>query len=235
MLKFLTFLVAASAACSGPASAQTITLNSKRLVEVIDVIDGGVLAQAQQVAVLAAASKEPIDFLINSPGGGVLAGYMLVDSMDAARKEGVKIRCAVGVLAASMAFNLLAHCDERYALRHAALLFHPPRIFAKGPMTAADLDRASEDLKRIITKSTGELVSMVGMPESVFYKHFNEETMWTAEQLVDESPNDWLQVVDNIKGSELVFTFQRPRFSIFGQRNGFGVGNWEILHVSEFK
>lgn len=221
-------------ACSAPAPAGTLHLNPKRLIEVIDVIEGGAVAQAQQVHDLAEASKAPIDFLINSPGGAVTPGYMLVDAMDAARKSGVKIRCAVGVLAASMAFNLLAHCDERFALRHAAMLFHPPRIFARGPMTVRDLDQASDDLKRILRKSTPELLAMVGMSKKEFYRHFHAETLWTAEQLADASGNNWLKIVDDIDGSKLVFTFQQPRLSIFGEVDYLGVGNWTIIHISNY-
>ena len=210
------------------APAETFQLNSKRLIEVIDVVDGNIIDQAQQLHALAEESSEPIDLLINSPGGAVIAGYMFVDAMDAVRSQGVKIRCAVGVLAASMAFNMLAHCDERVALRHAALLFHPPRIMARGPMTVPDLERAALDLRRIIKFSTGELIKMVGMSQVSFYKHFNEETLWTAESLAAASGKKWLRVVDDIKGSKKVFTHERPRMSLFF-RSG---SNFEIIHIS---
>lgn len=232
----LAFILLVTAVLNYPtkAQAEVVNLNPKRLIEVIDVIDGGVVAQAQRVHDLVTESKAPIDLLINSPGGAITPGYMLVDALDAARKSGVKIRCAVGVLAASMAFNLLAHCDERYALRHAAMLFHPPRISARGPLTVKDLDQASDDLKRILRKSTPELLAMVGMTPKEFYKHFHAETLWTAEQLAEASGHDWLTIVDDIQGSKLVFTFQQQRFSLFGETDYLGIGNWTIIHISNY-
>ena len=210
-------------------SLNVVQLNPKRLIEIIDVVDGSVIDLAQQLHDLAANSNDGIDILINSPGGAIVPGYMFTDAMDAARNKGITIRCAVGVLAASMAFNMLAHCDERYALKHAALLFHPPRINARGPMTASDLDQASADLKRIIRHTTKELVTMVGMPYKKFLMHFRQETLWTAEQLTKESRKPWLTIVADIQGSKKVFTHRKPSlFSLFGLKS-----SYEIIHISE--
>jgi ATP-dependent protease ClpP protease subunit len=227
-IKAIALAVVAALAWSTSSPAETVKLNPKRLIEIIDAIDGSAIEQAQALHDMASKSKEPIDILINSPGGAVIPGYMFTDAMDAARAKGVKIRCAVGVLAASMAFNTLAHCDERYALRHAALLFHPPRIFARGPMTAGTLEAAARDLNRIIASSTQELIDMLGMNRSKFAMHFNEETLWTAEQLLAESGHDWIRIVDDIKGSNKVFTHQKPQLMLFFRSST----KYEILHIS---
>jgi ATP-dependent protease ClpP protease subunit len=223
----LSLAVSASAFAKSKANSNTFELNPKRLIEVIDVVDVSAVTLAQKVHNLAAQSKEPIDFLINSPGGAIVPGYMLVDAMDAVRSQGIKIRCAVGVLAASMAFNMLAHCDERVALSHAALLFHPPRIFSRNALTINDLLTAAEDLQRVVDSSTGELISMLGMSEESFYKHFYSETLWTASDLRKASGRPWIRIVKNITGSDKVFTFEKPRSFFF-----FGMANYEIIHVS---
>lgn len=210
--------------------AETFELNKKRLVEVIDVIDGSAIDLAQKVHDLANRSDAPIDLLINSPGGAIVPGYMLVDAVVAARSKGIKVRCAVGMLAASMAFNLLAYCDERVALAHAAMLFHPPRIFARGALTVPDLERAAADLKRIIASSTGAIRNMLGMSRPAFDKHFNEETLWTAEDLRAASGKPWIRIVSDITGSDKVFTHEKPSlFSLFGR------AGYEIIHVSPVK
>lgn len=224
----LIAVIGLSVSHTAPAVAKTFKLNSKRLIEVIDVVDGSAIDLAQQLHKMAAASKDPIDILINSPGGAIVPGYMFVDAMDAARSQGIKIRCAVGMLAASMAFNMLAHCDERVALRHAALLFHPPRISSRQPMLVPDLLQAAEDLQRIIDASTGELIDMVGMRRAQFYKHFNQETLWAASDLAKASGKPWLRIVDNITGSDKVFTHEKPKMFLFFRASS----TYEIIHVS---
>lgn len=194
-----------------PANSQVLELNPKRLVEVIDVIDGSQLGLAQKIDDLASdGTGQTIDILVNSPGGSVLIGYMIADSIKAARAKGVKVRCAVGILAASMAFNLLASCSERYALQHAALLFHPPRIYSKEALTVPILLKAAEDLQRTINNTSGEIMDMLGMDEEQFSHHFFAETMWQAQDIVAESPHKWISIVSEIKGSKLVFTPDRP-------------------------
>lgn len=207
------------AACSAPADAKTLKLNPKRLIEIIDVIDSSVVDAAQKIDNMANESKDPIDLMINSPGGSVMFGYMLVDSVNAARAKGVTVRCAVGILAASMAFNLLAACTERYALPNAAMLFHPPRVMSREPLTVPLLLNAASDLTRIINSTTGAIVDMMGMNDEEFSHHFHAETMWTASALLEVSGNDWITIVDNIQGSDKVFTHEKQSIFnlLFGQ------------------
>lgn len=239
MLKLFTvlfFIVGLSSGC--PASAKTIDLNPNRLVEIIDVIDFSQLGVAQKIDDLSSASKEPIDILVNSPGGSVLVGYIIVDSIRAAKAKGVKVRCTVGMLAASMAFNLLASCSERYALPSAALLFHPPRVMTREALTVPVLLKAAEDLQRIIDSTSSEIQNMLGMKDEQFQHHFNHETMWTAEQLLEASGHKWIQIVHAITGSKLVFTPDRPNplAFLFGQARGNQLLNnkpYEIIYISE--
>ncbi len=63
--------------------------------------------------------------LIDSPGGLVDDGDKMIALIDAEKKNGTRVVCVVTKSAASMAFNLLTHCDVRYAVPRAMLLFHP--------------------------------------------------------------------------------------------------------------
>lgn len=209
----LLALLFTAAGC--PAQSQVLELNPKRLIEVIDVINGSQLGLAQKINDLASdGSGQTIDILVNSPGGSVLIGYMIADSIKSAKAKGVKVRCAVGILAASMAFNLLASCSERYALNHAALLFHPSRIYSREALTVPILLKAAEDLQRTIDNTSGEIMDMLGMDEEVFSHHFFSETMWQAQDIVAASGHKWITIVSDIKGSKLVFTPDRPNPSV---------------------
>lgn len=99
-------------------------------------IDGGALAVANGVERASAGGKGPIHIVINSPGGMVVVGFQITQAMDVARERGSKVVCTVGVLAASMAFQLLPHCDERYAMKKSLLLFHPARVVVRDALTA---------------------------------------------------------------------------------------------------
>lgn len=66
-------------------------------------------------------SHEPIWLRINSGGGSVEAGLVLIDTM-----QGIKspIHCVVESKAYSMAAIILAFCDRRYALPHGTIMMH---------------------------------------------------------------------------------------------------------------
>ncbi|MCB9728510.1 MAG: ATP-dependent Clp protease proteolytic subunit [Deltaproteobacteria bacterium] len=110
---------ARSKAKAPPAS--TIELTS-RLVR----LDGGIsdnLIQKAQKAVLEYndQSHEPIWLVINSGGGSVEAGLVLIDTM---RGLDSPVYCLVESKAYSMAAIILSFCDKRYALDHATIMLH---------------------------------------------------------------------------------------------------------------
>lgn len=191
--------------------ANTLTLDPDRTVEVIDIIDGSILGEAQKLEQFSLASTDPIYLLINSPGGLVIAGSSFIDSMLVAKKRGAPLICITGIMAASMAFNILVHCDERYALRHAKLLFHPIRIRTSQPLTARMLLEAYRDLNRYEKYLQGGLRHMLGVSREWFSYHYRAETMWEAEQLIEETRKGWLSIVDDVKGTDKLFTIDRPR------------------------
>jgi ATP-dependent protease ClpP protease subunit len=196
----------------------TLTLDRTRLVEVIGAIDGSSVFQAQQINILATKSKAPIYLLINSPGGSVMFGYTVIDAMHAAQARGVKLVCATGMLAASMAFNMLLECNEVYALKHAKLLFHP--VKSQGVFGQEEAEMSGVEMKemdRRIIDRTGEVT---GMTEAIVRKHYFRETLWEAYVLQKASSYNWMTLVDTIDGSDSVFMYQKPMLGIF-----FGKGN----------
>lgn len=217
MQQFLFKLVlslVASIGLSAPVawgSVDTLRLNPKRTVEVIDVMDGSVFGLAQKVYDLSRkAPTEPIYILLNSPGGAVVPGYTLVDSIEYARARGTPIICVAGVLAASMAFNVLASCDERYALAHTKLLFHPIRINGGGGLTSRELSLYGDQLHQYDERNSKQLREMMGVGAAWFSKHYWGETLWDAQDLLAMSGKPWLTIVTNVEGTDKLFTFEKP-------------------------
>lgn len=109
---------------SSAQASSTLVVNRESLIEITGEIGFVESGMAQTIEELSSKNNEPIYMSINSPGGSILFGMMIVDAMEMAKLRGVQFRCLVGAVAASMAFQILAHCDKRYALSNANLLFH---------------------------------------------------------------------------------------------------------------
>ena len=220
-------------------------MDAKRSVEIV----GPILMEGFEIAdsiyklanaplAKGATQQAPITILVNSPGGMLMSGYAIVDAINQAKRQGVTVKCATGVLAASMAFNILASCSEVYALKHASLLFHPPRIMTDKPLTRGELAKAAEDLERTEKATVGELVDFTGLSVEQFEYHFRAETMWTAEQLLPEMGNGRIQLVDSIIGSQYVYMFEKPnplaallRKLMGGFRKS---KSYEVIYISDF-
>jgi hypothetical protein len=166
-------------------------------IYVTGVINGASFTTANKIERLSAASSDDINLFINSPGGMVAVGLQIIQAMDIARARGVKITCSVGILAASMAFQLLPHCDKRYAMKHSLLLFHPARAQIQGGVTAEEAAMIAQELRRVDYRANLENAAMMGSPSPRWLEvHHRNETLWEAQDLVAETKNNWLTLVD---------------------------------------
>jgi len=103
------------------AAGATIHL-SDRIVDLQGGISSGMIKTAQKrLFQLDEQSHEPIWIRINSPGGSVDAGLILIDTFRALQSP---VKCLVESRAYSMAAITLLFCDERYALDHASIMLH---------------------------------------------------------------------------------------------------------------
>jgi ATP-dependent protease ClpP protease subunit len=195
-------------AYAGPA----LDMTGKRTVRLSGEIGGGnAIDVANRVERLSAESKKPINIIINSPGGSVAAGMQIVQAISIAKSRGVTVRCAVTVLAASMAFTVLNECSERYALSNSLLLFHPARamvVFAA--VKAEEATYMGEQLAAInnelLDKLEGSFGVVTNQQKTWLEYHFNNETLWPASRLVKEIPRkQWLSVVDDIHAEGSLF------------------------------
>lgn len=167
--------------------------------------------------------KKPIDLIINSPGGSVVAGFWFINKMEAARAGGTKFRCYVPEVAASMAFQILLHCDERYSLDRAFLLWHRVRIMGGDePLTSPQLSYLAWHLSKLDDIILGELFKALNkeVGEGTIRYHFEHETLHTAMDLAALAPKSFKSYPDIPKLYELLYNNKVPRsihvFSLFG-------------------
>lgn len=220
MMKKLLTVCAALLGLSFPLLAATYEVkDQKRMVEVIDVVDGSMIVDvAQKIDQLSRESSAPIDMVINSPGGAVLVGTSIVDAMTVASARGVTLRCFSGVLSASMAFIILAHCDERYVLPNTKLLFHPVSTQTQGRLQ--ELLISLDEIKRTELEVMRYLNSKMKLPKAEFHKHYFAETMWSGWSLSEVTGGNckFLCVVDNVIGVNNAFVIEKPKAMMFRLR-----------------
>lgn len=193
-MKNLLFTVLAFIAQSQMALAST-TLNPQRTIVIDGPISGRIISPVVDAMNKLAADKvAPIDIVLSSPGGSVVAGYLIVDKMEALRAEGVRFRCVVRSVAASMAFQILLHCDERYSTPHAFLLWHPVRVFYQGALTA-DLSKVAYlQMKMSDDMIRSELYEHLPMDKETIDWHFTNETLHHASQLHKLAPGFFKEI-----------------------------------------
>lgn len=104
-------------------------------------------------------SHDPIWILINSGGGSVEAGLILIDTMRGIESP---MHCLVESKAYSMAAIILSFCDRRLALPHATIMLHEASYGTAGedPSNRARLDFLARYLDRLHV----EIAERLGMP-----------------------------------------------------------------------
>lgn len=67
--------------------------------------------------------QESVDVFIDSPGGLVDAGNMLISVIERLKSEGTQVHCYAKT-AYSMAFQVFLHCSERFLYEDSTVMFH---------------------------------------------------------------------------------------------------------------
>ncbi len=122
---------------------------SQRVIEIAGGISFELMKKAQRELLdFASQGDEPVWLRINSPGGSVDAGLILVDTMKAVKAP---VYCIVESAAYSMAAIILTYCDKRYGLPHATYMLHEASYGTAGedPQNRSKLDFLTKYLDRM--------------------------------------------------------------------------------------
>lgn len=199
MTKALFLLV--SFLMTSPLVANTVHFNQQRSITLAGVIDETTLGKSNDLLAFAETSKEPIDVLIASPGGVISYGLYFIQAMKVAQSHGVKVRCFVPQLAASMAYTIFTQCSERYALPYATLLFHSPRIsgnFTITPSLAMGLAKGLTEIEAVLLKLIVPAMGITEESGAWFTQNYMDETLFVANDLLEQSPKPWFTIVNKI-------------------------------------
>lgn len=121
------------------------------------------LIQAQLLYLSSLDANKPIYLYINSPGGCVVDGLAIYDTM---QFISAPVHTICTGLAASMAAILLASGDKRYSLPHSSIMIHQPSGGAFGQTTdvliqAKLLEKDKQILAEILSKHTNKPLSII--------------------------------------------------------------------------
>lgn len=208
-LLFTTLLLISTCLQGDEKEVSFLKVNSKRLIRVVGVVDSSIKKEANKLLQLVNKNKKPVDIVIESPGGFVTPGLQFIDAMKMAQNRGVVLRCIVPTYAASMAFIILAHCDERYSLPSAGLLFHPMGFSCF--LCRLTMDTLQYRLLRMEALGKGideRLLSAMGMDEGIYLYHKFHGTLWLAQEL-SEVTVDFIEIVKDIRGLRNMFHLGR--------------------------
>lgn len=208
VIKYLFAVILCLVGVTASAAPKVFTANKDRTIYLVGEVGANALELAAQVQSLAETSRAPIDIVINSPGGSVQAGLQLISSINMAQARGIRFRCIVPVLAASMGFQVLAHCDERYSLKYSMLLFHPMKVFIMmGALSSEDLLYEGRRIRETEEPLVKDLQDILAISPDTFYYHYRHETLWFAYEFRKLSPG-FLTIVDDIRNVQAPFNLQ---------------------------
>ncbi len=124
----------------------------------------------------------PVDIVINSNGGAVDAGLLILDAMEG---SGVEIRTLCLSRAFSMAAILFSAGSKRYMLKHAELMIHQPLVSATRIEGNVSMIKAVSDSLISTSKVINNILSKyIGKSEEEIETITRTDTYFTATEAI---------------------------------------------------
>jgi ATP-dependent protease ClpP protease subunit len=198
MKKFLAIFCFLFATVTFAKEKDNVSLVPERTILIAGPIQGAMYQPTIEAMEKLAATGKDIDMIISSPGGEVIAGSLIIDYMEQLKFSGVRFRCVVRDVAASMAFQILLHCNERHATPHSYLLWHPVRIFYRGALTGEMASSLGVQLAIADEVALHDLYAYLTMPEQDMLWHFQHETLHQALTLMHSAPGFFTSITNSV-------------------------------------
>ncbi len=156
---------------------------NQRIIRITGDIDDAMADEVSaKISYLDSIGKEPIKVIVNSGGGTVSSGLVILDSMKGAKSE-IHVVCTG--MAASMAAFLVACGGEkghRYITPNAEMMIHQPLGGVSGQ--ASDVQLAAEHIIRIKKRITFLLAEATGKTEKQISRDIDRDLWLDAHEAV---------------------------------------------------
>lgn len=181
---------------TAPTSAQVLELTSRHVMLQGNIDFKGVENVVARLLEFDQRSQDPVFLRINSPGGSVEAGYVLIDVMNAMKSP---VHCVVESKAHSMAAMLTTYCDRVFILPHATMMFHEASYGTLGedPAIRSKVEFNSKYLQRVYE----EVAQRLEMDAEEYRRRIRDGWWLLAEEAVDAGAAD--EVVYEIRYREV--------------------------------
>ena len=127
-------------------------------------------------------NSKPIYLYINSPGGSVISGLAMYDTMKHIKSEVVTIN--VGLAASMSSFILSAgEKGKRLALPHSRIMIHQPMGGAQGQ--ASDIEVEAQQILRIRKSLTEDYAEMSGRPYEKVLQDMDRDNFMSSYEAVE--------------------------------------------------
>lgn len=165
-----------------PIKHTKLTVDPNRVLILRGVVsDASISPLLSQLSAYVAASSDKVYLIIDSPGGSVGSGLLLVNAMQAAKADkGVKMVCVIQNEAFSMAAIIQSFCYQTYIIAGSGLMYHEAAFRVEGQVTQvksyvnfvdAQLDELNDKIAR-----------QLGMTKDQYTARISREWWLTSEQ-----------------------------------------------------
>lgn len=210
---------------------QTINLNKKKitklkvdpnhLVLLLGEVDSSSITVANKINSLS-NSSEPTVLLINSPGGSVLDGALIVSAIEAS-KAPVYAVCLQ--LCASMAAIIESYAQKRLMVDRAILMFHQAAGGFSGPL--GNVSSRFKTLDRYVKKMDAKIAYRAGLSLDQFLSLQVSEMWLDAEDAVESKFADGIVSLDlsQLNATSNIDASQKASAELIADKINFNLGD----------
>jgi ATP-dependent Clp protease protease subunit len=155
---------------------QTIILGKKNTLVLKGVVNMLSVSKLQQEAILMSAKLDkntPIYLVLDTPGGSVTAGQILVDTLKALPN---KVH-TITLFSASMGYHIVQRLDDRLILPSGTLMSHRMRVGGIEGQVPGEAVTAMNDTIRLANKLDREVSERINMPFEEYRAAIRDE-LW---------------------------------------------------------
>jgi len=177
---------------------KTVNLDPDRTILILGEVGNNALTAAQTIKELEDQSNDPIYLILDSPGGSVIDGNVLVSAIES---SSAPVYTVCHRICASMAAVIHQYGKQRMMIDRSVLMFHQASASSQG--TIDEMKSMTDFLYNYIEKTERFIANRAGMPYEQ-YKLSNMQNIWIdSEDATQKKFNDQIISI-NIQSSQIV-------------------------------
>jgi len=185
-----------------------LTLNAARTITLMGPVDPSSAGLVVKALRTMQGSKEPVYLLLNSPGGSVLDGAMVISAMEASNAP---VYTVCTQMCASMAFVIHQYGVKRLAVDRSILMAHPASGSA-GPGQINNMLSLLKTIVRYIDKTDAHIAKRAGLDLAAFHALIAHELWLDAEDATARKFNDEIVFITNeLRNTDMPLPDERLR------------------------